>query len=136
MVLGILCDNDVQGQVEILRGILAQDPWLEFWESMHLQVLQIPDLNLDRSSPDRVLWEECQRRELVLITGNRSASDEDSLAVTIQRLNTPTSLPVLTLANPKRIPHDKAYAERTAIRMLDYLLYIEDKKGTGHLFVP
>jgi hypothetical protein len=43
---------------------------------------------------------------------------------------------VLTLANPKRILIDKAYARRTAERILEYLIDIDQYRGTGRLFVP
>jgi hypothetical protein len=45
-------------------------------------------------------------------------------------------LPVLTLANAERIRTDKRYAEQTAVRLLEYLLDIENYRGTARIYVP
>ena len=83
-----------------------------------------------------MIWQACQHQEVVLITINRNAHGPDSLEVTIRAQNTPTSLPVFTLADGDRILHDKDYAERAAKRLLEYLLEIDKVRGTGRLFLP
>ena len=47
-----------------------------------------------------------------------------------------TSLPVITLADPEGIRHSGAYAEQTVERLLDYLLEIDNYRGTGRLYIP
>ena len=136
MVKGILCDNDVRGQFGILIGVLHAEPWQEFWASLSLQVLYLEDIGLTIDSSDLVIWQETQRRELVLVTANRSMHSPDSLEATLQTRNTPACLPVMTLADPQRLLRDKAYAERTAARLLDYLLRIEEFRGTGRMYIP
>ena len=45
-------------------------------------------------------------------------------------------LPVFTIANAERIRTDKGYAEQTAVRLLEYLLDIENYLGTARIYVP
>jgi len=47
-----------------------------------------------------------------------------------------TSLPVVTIADPRRIIRDAEYAKSAALRRLDFLDRIESLRGTGRLFVP
>lgn len=54
----------------------------------------------------------------------------------IQTENLPESLPIITLANPKRIIRDRVYAERVAERVLDYLTRIDELLGAGRLYAP
>jgi len=71
-----------------------------------------------------------------LVTANRNADTADSLERVIRAENQPDSLPVLTLADPRRVERDRAYAERTAERILDYLLRIDELRGSGRLYAP
>ncbi len=50
--------------------------------------------------------------------------------------NTATSLPVFTLANAERVFHSRDYAERVAVKLLEYLLDIDRVRGTGRLYLP
>jgi hypothetical protein len=70
------------------------------------------------------------------VTGNRNAQGPTSLEAVIRRLNRPDCLPVVTLADPRRLLTDSGYAGRTAERLLDYLMQIEQYRGTGRLYVP
>ena len=54
----------------------------------------------------------------------------------IHDLSKETSLPVLTIADPRRVTHDPAYADAIASRLLDFLERIESLRGTGRLFLP
>jgi hypothetical protein len=58
------------------------------------------------------------------------------LEATIQDLNTPQSLPVVTFANVERIRRDRQYAEQVADQVLDLLFDTDNLLGTGRLFVP
>lgn len=68
--------------------------------------------------------------------GHRNADGPDSLEMVIQTENLPESLPIITLANPKRIIRDRVYAERVAERVLDYLTRIDELLGAGRLYAP
>ena len=73
---------------------------------------------------------------VVLITGNRNRRGPSSLEETILLHNTPTSLPVFTLADPKRIRRSHKYANRVIESLLENLLDMESYLGTGRLYLP
>jgi hypothetical protein len=133
---GILADNDVQRHVEILIHILENPTWREIWRSTNLSLLSFEDLGLVRNASDAVLWQKCQEQQVILITANRNEDGPDSLQATIRAFNQPDNLPVFTLADPKRIQRNRGYAERVAERLLEYLLEIDEVKGTGRLYLP
>jgi hypothetical protein len=108
----------------------------EIWTYLNLTVRFFPDLGMDRATPDRDVWRRSQEAELALITANRNEEGSDSLEATVRQLNARESLPVFTLADPERLVADRAYAERTADRLLEYLFDIEKYRGTGRLYVP
>jgi len=72
----------------------------------------------------------------VLITNNRNADGGGSLEHVIRNETTASCLPVFTLANAERIRTDGDYAERTAIRLLEYLFDIENYLGSARIYVP
>jgi hypothetical protein len=109
---------------------------MEFWESLKLTVHTLADLGLAENAADSLLWHECQRRGLVLLTANRNKHGPDSLEATIREHNALASLPVFTLADPKRVLQDKPYAYRVAESLLGYLLSIDHVLGAGRLFLP
>jgi hypothetical protein len=73
---------------------------------------------------------------LVLITDNRNKKDKDSLEATIQKLNTPTSLPVFTIGNVPHLRASNDYANCVIEKLLDSLLRINALYGTGRLYIP
>ena len=133
---GMLADNDVQGQVEFLLSIWLSDTWRDLWHELSLTVERFSTLGLSRNSPDALIWRMCQQNQLVLITGNRNKDGNDSLEAIIRAENLPTSLPVMTLANPTRVSHDRPYAERVAEKLLEHLISIEHLRGSGRIYVP
>jgi hypothetical protein len=93
-------------------------------------------LGLEPDASDRAVWEACQREQVILLTANRNDAGPDSLEATIQRHNTPASLPVFTLANEQRVLRDRLYAAAVADRLLEFLFDIDSYHGTGRLYVP
>jgi hypothetical protein len=73
---------------------------------------------------------------VALITANRNANSSDSLEATIRRQNTPDCSPVFTFADATRLIRDRTYAERVAVKLLEYFLEIDRVRGAGRLFVP
>jgi hypothetical protein len=71
-----------------------------------------------------------------LITGNRNNDGPDSLEAVIRNENQADSLPVITISRPRRLLQDGRYAEEVAERILDYLIRIDDVRGTGRIYVP
>ncbi len=133
---GILADINVGKQRRAILAIWASDTWRELWNALGLSVVRFPAVGLPNDASDALIWRTCQREELVLITGNRNHDGPDSLEATIRAENRPDSLPVITVGDTERVLQDRLYAERVAERLLDYLMRIDDFRGTGRLYVP
>ena len=133
---GILADINIQGHVDLLVTVMQAEPWKLFWDFLQLQYFHFSDVGLVPDTVDSLVWEVCQKQELVLITDNRNKNDPNSLEATIQAHNTPTSLPVFTIANVPHLRASRAYADRIIDKLLDALLRIETLRGTGRLYLP
>ena len=103
---------------------------------MAIRVESFASLRVSDHIPDVALWQLCQTHEVVLITGDRNQEGPESLEATIQMANTPESLPVLTIAEPQRILSSHAYAQRVVKRLVEYLIDVENLRGTGRLYLP
>ena len=136
MVRGILADHNVRGQVNYLLAIMRTPAWNEFWEDLGLVQLHFEDVGLAPESSDLEVWLRCQAEGLVLITANRNYTGSDSLEATLRAYNSPTSLPVFTIADIDKLNNSRSYADLVAETMLDYLQRIEELRGTGRLFIP
>ena len=133
---GILADINVVGHVEGIVAIWTSATWRDLWDALVLEVFDFGALGLSDRSPDALIWRTCQQEQLVLITANRNDDGPDSLGTTIRNENQPDSLPVVTIADAKRVLRDRDYAERVAVSVLDYLMRIDEVRGTGRLYVP
>jgi hypothetical protein len=133
---GIMADNDVLGQLQIMIRLLHGEAWRDLWLGLNLRVWTFEDLGLKTDAPDADLWHICQDHQIVLITGNRNSEGPDSLEATIKQHNNANSLPVLTLADPKALSQGGIYAGRVVETMLQYLLEIDNVRGTGRLYLP
>ncbi len=133
---GILADINVAGHLRAIMAILTSDAWRGLWDALGLRLASFAALGLDAHSPDSLVWRSSQREQLVLITANRNEDGPDSLGTTIHNENQPDSLPVITIADADRVLVDRAYAERVAESLLDYLIRIDEVRGTGRLYVP
>jgi hypothetical protein len=132
----ILADHDVEGQVQVLLRLLASTEWQAIWNALAIRVESFASLGVPANTPDAELWRTCQTRQIVLITGNRNQAGSESLEAVLQRDNTPTSLPVLTIGAPHRILSSRDYAHRVVERLLEYLIDVENLRGTGRLYLP
>ena len=132
----ILSDHDVEGHLAVMLAIWTSDDWRDFWETLNCTVETFGSLGISQRTPDSDLWQFCQDRQIVLLTGNRNADGEDSLETTIQRHTSPKSLPVVTIGDPDRVMVDRHYAEAAAVQTLDFLINIESLRGSKRLWVP
>jgi predicted nuclease of predicted toxin-antitoxin system len=135
-VKGILSDVNIQGYVDLLINLAQAEPWKLFWDDLNLRYVHFDDVGLDRDAPDTIVWETSQRQELILVTDNRNQDDEASLETMIRSFNTPTSLPVLTIANVPRLRSSREYADQIIERMIEFLMRIETVRGAGRLYLP
>jgi hypothetical protein len=135
-VKGLIADANVQGQVGYLVLRMQAEPWADFWQVLRLALYRFEDVGLSASSTDPEVWNVCQHEQLILITDNRNLDSEDSLEATIRRNNTPESLPVFTIADMNELRTDSSYVERVVETLYEYLLRIDDIRGTGRLYLP
>ena len=69
------------------------------------------------------------------VTGHVRTLIHTSLESSIRELNTPQSLPVITIANVQRM-FEREYAGRAADKLLTFLEDIEQLRGSGRLYIP
>ncbi len=102
-----------------MRG---RSPGRLFWEHLQLRYVHFTDVGLAPDALDSLVWDTCQKEDLILVTNNRNRKEADSLESTIRAKNTPTSLPVFTIANVPHLRASRAYADRVIDKLLDSLL--------------
>jgi tRNA pseudouridine-54 N-methylase len=132
----IMADHDSEGHVQVLLRVLTSAAWIDIWHELAIDVESFASLRLPTNTSDTVLWQLCQAQQIILITGNRNKVGSQALESVIERENTPTSLPVLTIGMPSRVLSSQSYAERVVIRLLEILLDLEPYRGTGRLYLP
>jgi chemotaxis response regulator CheB len=131
----VLADNDVGGAVAVLRRVLESAENAVAYEILEVTFTDFESLGLPRDAADRTVWQACQAADAVLITGNRSGGP-DSLDQVIRELSDEASLPVLTIADQRRVTRDAVYANACVMRLLDFLDRLDSLRGTGRLFIP
>jgi hypothetical protein len=133
---GILADINIGKQRRAILAIWASETWRDLWRALGLSVASFPSLGLSYDASDASIWATCQRESLVLMTGNRNKRGSSSLEAVIQRENRVDSLPIVTIADPRRVLSDRVYAELVAERLLEKLIAIDDFRGAGRIYVP
>lgn len=128
----VLADHHLEGQAALLFGILAREGWLAL---LPFRLISFADVNLPVDSSDRQVWRFAQTHGMVLLTGNRNMKGQDSLEQTIRDENTPTSLPVITIASVDRLD-ERLYRERCAERLAEIAVELDNFLGSGRLFIP
>jgi len=135
-VKGILADINASGPVEDLIRKMQAEPWGEFWRYLGLVHFHFQDVGLSPTSSDLEIWQKCQANKLIFITNNRNADSPDSLEIAIRLHNQPDSLPVLTIGNLDKLRTNREYTERVLRKLYDYLMRIDNLRGTGRLYLP
>jgi hypothetical protein len=137
MLSGILLDENLGHKFTLVtRRYYRSNPLRDAWAKLAIAVLNLSSLGLQYNSPDDVVWETCQQQGLVLLTCNRNLDGQHSLEETIRRHNRPDSLPVFTVSDPSRFGTERDYDMRLAKDLFEYLMTIDELRGTGRLFVP
>jgi hypothetical protein len=122
--------------VETLVQIMQSESWADFWADLGLALKRFDDVGLTPAASDKEIWVTCQAQQLILITDNRNYDSPDSLEATIRQHNQPHSLPVFTISDIKKVLNSRAYAERVVESLYDYLMRIDEVRGTGRLYLP
>lgn len=135
-MLAIMADDDVEGQVQVLLRLLTSAEWCAIWQELAVRLESFVHLGIPVDSSDAEVWQICQAQQIILITGNRNRVGPEALEAIIARYNMPTSLPILTIGDPRRVLSSRVYAERVVTRLLEYLLDLENFRGSGRLYLP
>ena len=135
-MLRILADHNVERHVQVLVRIFSSPEWTGIWASLACQVDTFERLGIPHDTIDSELWQLCQERGIVLITGNRNADGPTSLELAIREHRTDKSLPVITISDPDRLLIDRDYAQAVTASLLQDLMDLEMLLGTGRLYVP
>lgn len=128
----ILLDNDLKGHSLFIEVGWRETGWAEL---LPLDFKMLGDFGLPEDLPDQEIWRFVQHERLLLITNNRNRENETSLQATIERENTPSSLPILTVSN-KELLILPEYRQRVAHSLAAILIYPEEKLGAGRVFLP
>lgn len=128
----VLVDHDLEGDARHIWGVLTSEGWVEL---LSLRMTTFMDVGLPLNSTDRQVWRYAQAHRMLLLTGNRNMTGEDSLEQTIRDENTSTSLPTVTIASMERLP-ESGYRTRCAHRLAEFVAYMEQYLGVGRLFIP
>ena len=129
----ILSDENCVGQVEAIFQALDRLGYVALFE---IELLTWEKAGLVKKADDETVWRFCQAHQCLLITGNRTGDDgSKALEFVIRHLVTPRSLPVLTIANLKRVIPDRQYCIQCAQRLADILIDIENYRGVTRLYL-
>ena len=136
MAKGILADIHMRGPVDALVREMQVEPWADLWKGLGLHLFHFEDIGLNPTSTDLEIWQRCQAEELVFITNNRNQDSPDSLEATIRQHNASSCLPVFTIGDLDKLRKSRAYAMRVLEKLYEYLIDIDNLRGTGRQFLP
>jgi hypothetical protein len=132
----ILIDANIEGHGAHIWMRIRTTGWRDFAIAPDVTFRTLREVGLDPESPDDVVWRFCQAHGYYLLTSNRNEDSDDSLGATLRREGTPHSLPVFTLPLPDRVYSSPAFLERVVERILDYVPFADNFRGTGRVYLP
>jgi hypothetical protein len=132
----ILVDANIEGHGMRIWQRLQAAQWRDLTTALGVTFRTFREVGLDPASPDDVVWRFCQAHGHYLLTSNRNEDAQDSLEATLRREGTPSCLPVFTLPMPDRVYNSPAFLERVVDKLLEYVLFADDLRGTGRLYLP
>ena len=135
---GLLGDINVQGHLAYLRRLPALIALLPVLAELKLELETFPCLQLPRNIDDRSLWNRCQQDGWVLFTENRNDDGPNSLQATLADSWRKGHLPVLTLANKRRLEHSREYAASVATDIAELLfgVFHGEYRDQPRIYVP
>ena len=132
MPITVLLDHDLEGQVPFLEAGWRETGWNRY---LDLELIRLRDLNVPNDASDQDIWRYVQRAHLLFLTNNRNREDATSLQATIERENTPRSLPVLTVSDKDKLVLP-AYRQQAAHKLAAVIIDLENYLGVGRVFIP
>jgi hypothetical protein len=131
-MITVLVDHNIEGQAALLWNTLIVAGWVDLAQFRFVTFVQV---GLTVASSDRMVWQFAQAQGMLLLTGNRNMDNPNSLEQTIRDSNQATSLPVITVSDLDQMV-EATYRERCATRLAEIVLYLDDYRGAGRLFIP
>lgn len=132
MEITIFIDHDMEGFDVFLAAGLQETGWDQL---IQVEYKLLRDFGLPDNYPDQDIWRFVQQEGMLLVTNNRNSKGETSLQATMQRENTPDSLPVVTVSD-KELLRQADYRQRVAQSLVRIIIDLDDYRGAGRLFVP
>lgn len=132
MEITIFVDHGMEGFDVFLAAGLQETGWDQL---IRVEYKRLRDFGLPDNYPDQDIWRFVQQQGLLLITNNRNSDDEISLQATMQRENTPDSLPIVTVSDKESL-RQADYRQRVAQSLVRIIIDLDDYRGAGRLFVP
>lgn len=131
-----MADENVAGHLVRLTAFMAAADLVVFFPT--LKYVSSLALGLPPGTPDRIVWEFCQREQWVLLTANRNHDGDDSLNATVLDSWHPGLLPVLTLMNAERFKDGSPYADFVANDAADVLygLTVGEHRDQPRIHLP
>jgi hypothetical protein len=128
----ILLDHHLEDRTKYFQAGLRETGWDDL---LTLDFMLLRDFGLPDNLSDQGIWRFVQQHRLWLITSNRNRKGETSLQATIERENTPDSLPVITIAQAGRLVIPD-YRQQAIERLAEIILYPEKCLGMGRAYIP
>jgi hypothetical protein len=128
----ILLDAHLEDRAGYLQAGLREIGWEEL---VILEFVRLRDVGLANDCPDHLIWRFVQQHQMLLLTSNRNDEDETSLQATLERENTPASLPVVTIAHPERLKR-VAFRQEALYALMDIIISPETYLGRGRIYIP
>ncbi len=130
--ISILVDHDIEGFADALSGALNSTGWLEM---VTVEFFTFARVGLATNATDRAVWRFAQAHQMILLTNNRNMKGSHSLEMTLREENGLDSLLILTIGNVDRLA-ERAYREQCADAIVETILFIENHKGRGRVYIP
>ena len=130
----ILSDHNCEGHANTIFEALKIHG---FFPTFAMKLITFEQAGLHPKASDREVWNFCQERGYLLLTGNRTADDgTKSLEHVIHAFVKADSLPVITIGNLRRVMADPDYCFQCAENLAEIVLDLDELRGTTRLYIP
>ena len=132
MEITVLLDRDLDGEDKYFEAGMKETGWDRL---LTISFKRFRDFAIPDNETDREVWRFVQHQGFLLITNNRNRDDDTSLQATMERENTPESLPIITISRKEDLKQSE-YRQEVITRLADIIIYLDDYRGAGRLFAP